>query len=520
MTLICKPVSGIALSSGLVLLLMFTAGVPLAAAASCESVAAMTLTKATITSSQNVPAGAFTLPTGSQSSQTQFDHLPAFCRVTATLKPSADSDIRIEVWMPVSGWNGKLQAVGNGGWSGAISYQALATALAGGYAGASTDTGHRGNVASFALGHPEQVVDMSYRAVHEMTVQAKAIIRAYYGNPPKISFWNGCSTGGRQGITEAAKYPADFNGIVVGAPAIHWINLNAARMMLNAYANRNPEAVIPPTKYPMIHELVLKACDALDGVKDGVVENPARCHFNPEVLACTGSDGPTCLSPAQVETARAIYSPVKNPRTGEIVMPALLQPGSELGWGTITGPEPISYSQDTFKYLVFKDPAWDWRRFNPATDIDLAIRGDDGVLNFTDANLKPFFQHGGKLLMYHGWSDQDITPISSIAYFQDVTRKLGSSVAGKSIELYLVPGMNHCGGGPGTDTFDKMDAIEEWVSKGTAPDHIVASHRTAGKVDRTRPLCPYGKVATYSGKGSTDDAANFTCKARGWIHRL
>ena len=485
-----------------------------ASAAPCDKLASLSIADSTITSAHSVAAGSFTEPSGAGAAGTlPFSQLPEFCRITATLRPSSDSEIRIEVWMPVSGWNGKLQVVGNGGWAGVISYPALALAVAGGYAASSTDTGHQGNTASFALGHPEKVVDMSYRAVHEMTVQAKTIVRAYYGASPKLSLWNGCSTGGRQGITEAAKYPADFDGIVAGAAAIHWINLHVARMALNSYVNRSADSSIPPSKYPMIHAAALEACDALDGVKDGVIENPARCHFDPVVLTCKGADGPACLTPAQVETARAIYSSVKNPRTGEELRPALLQPGSELNWGTLAGPEPLSYTQELYKFIVFKNPDWDWHRFNPATDIDLALQNDDAQLNFTDGDLRPFFKHGGKLLMYHGWSDQQVTPLGSIEYFNDVIAKTSSETAGKSVQLYMVPGMYHCQGGPGTDSFDKMAALEEWMAEGVAPDRIVAAHRTAGKIDRTRPLCPYGKVATYNGSGDTDDAANFICKA-------
>jgi len=501
--------------SGLaVVLALLACSAPAAKAAPCESLAATSLSNVTITSAQAVAAGAFTLPAGAPPSTAHFDQLPAFCRITATLTPTPDSEIRIEVWMPASGWNGKLQAVGNGGWSGVISYPALASAVAGGYAASSTDTGHQGNNVTFAVGHPEKLTDMSYRAVHEMTVQAKNIVMAYYGNSPKLSIWNGCSTGGRQGITEAAKYPNDFDGIIAGAAAIHWVNLHVARMMLNTYVNRSADSSIPASKYPMIHAAVLQACDAMDGVKDGVIENPARCHFNPAVLTCKGADAADCLTPAQVETARAIYSPLKNPRSGDEIRPALLQPGSELNWATLNGPEPMSYTQELYKYIIFKDPNWDWRRFNPATDIDRALQNEDAQLNFTDANLSPFFKHGGKLLMYHGWSDQQVTPLGSVGYFNEVVAKTDASVVGKSIELYMVPGMYHCGGGPGTDGFDKMAAMESWIATGAAPEKIVASHRTAGNVDRTRPLCPYGKVATYNGSGSTDDAANFSCKAQ------
>jgi feruloyl esterase len=339
-------------------------------------------------------------------------------------------------------------------------------------------------------------------------------VNAYYGSAPSLSFWNGCSQGGRQAITEAAKYPSDFDGIVAGASGINWMRLLVARMVINAVAHRSEDSYIPPDKYALVHEAVLKACDALDGVKDGVIENPSVCHFDPKALVCKGADGPNCLTPAQVETARALYSPIKNPKTGAEVMPALLQPGSELGWAILAGPEPIRYSTETFQYLVFKDPKWDWHRFNAATDIDLALKADNGLLEFTDPNLKPFFDRGGKLLMYHGWADPQVTSMNSVNYFNDVVKKLGSGVIGQSIELYMVPGMNHCGGGPGTDTFDKMAAIEQWIASGSAPKQILASHLANGTVDRTRPLCPYPQVAAYKGTGSTDDAANFVCKAR------
>jgi feruloyl esterase len=484
-------------------------------AASCESLTSLKLPNTTITSANAVAAGAFTPPTpgGPANAASQFSALPAFCRVTATLTPSSDSDIKVEVWLPSSGWNGKFQGVGNGGFAGVISYPALATAVTAGYASTSTDTGHQGNTAAFAMGHPEKVIDFAYRAVHEMTVQAKAIVNAYYGGAPNLSFWNGCSQGGRQGITEAAKYPSDFDGIVAGASGIKNMRLMVARMFINVFSHRSEDSYIPPAKYGLIHEAVLKACDALDGVKDAVIENPTACHFDPKVLVCKGADSPTCLTPAQAETARALYAPVKNPKTGAEVMPALLQPGSELGWAILAGPEPIRYATETFQYIVFRDANWDWHRFNAATDIDLALKADNGLLDFADPNLKPFFDRGGKLLMYHGWADPQVTPMNSVNYFNDVVRKLGSVAVGKSIELYMVPGMNHCRGGVGTDTFDTMAAIEQWVAKGTAPDTIPASHLTNGNVDRTRPLCPYPQVAAYKGTGSTDDAANFVCKA-------
>jgi len=488
-----------------------TAGGP----AACETLTSLTLPHTTVMAAQTVAAGAFTPPAGGRGrgGAELFAAVPSFCRVSMTLAPSTDSDIKVEVWLPAAGWNGKFQAVGNGGWAGTISYPALAQAVSAGYAGASTDTGHTGNNGQFALGHPEKVLDFGYRAVHEMTVQAKAIVDAYYGSAPKLSFWNGCSLGGRQGITEAQRYPADFDAIVAGAPAVNAMYLHGARVQINQFAHRASDSYIPPEKYSMIHDAVLAACDARDGVKDGVIENPTRCKFDPKVLECTGADSPSCLTPAQTETARALYAPVKNPKSGALVFPAQLLPGSETGWATIAGPVPIGTAMDAYRYTVFNDANWDWRRFDAATDVDLAVQKDAGVINSGVTNLKPFFDRGGKLLMYHGWSDQQVAALNSVEYFSKVIGAAGRSAAGKSIQLYMVPGMGHCQGGPGTDTFDKMAAIEQWVEKGKAPEDILAAHRTAGKVDRTRPLCPYGKVARWKGTGSTDDAANFTCVA-------
>jgi feruloyl esterase len=499
----------------------------------CESLARLSLPNATITLAETVPPGTFTPPApvragdgvrrgGGPAPALQgggraavaariYAGLPSFCRVTATLTPTSDSEIRTEVWLPTAGWNGKFQAVGNGGWAGVISYQSLAQAVAAGYATASTDTGHTGNSAAFALGHPEKVVDMGYRAVHEMTVQAKAIADAFYGAQPRLSIWNGCSQGGRQGITEAQRYPADYDAIIAGAPAVNWMRLNGVRMAINLRAHEEPDGTIPAEKFRLIHDAVLDACDPLDGVKDGVLENPGRCKFDPKVLECKAEERPSCLTKAEVETARAIYAPVKHPKTGATISPALLLPGSELGWGTLAGQEPVGTALDAYRYVVFKDANWDWHRFDAATDIDLALKLDKGILDSADPNLTPFFRRGGKLLMYHGWADPQVPALNSIEYFDRAVRAAGKNAVGTSIQLYMVPGMAHCQGGPGTDIFDKVAAIEQWIEKGHAPDHIVASHLTDGSVDRTRPICPYGKVARWSGVGSQDEAANFTC---------
>jgi feruloyl esterase len=499
----------------------------LAASAPCESLGAVSLPNVTITGAQTVAAGSFAPPAparggeggrgasagrgGRGNAPSPYVGMASFCRVAATLKPSSDSDIKIEVWMPTAGWNGKFQAVGNGGWAGSISYPAMAAAVRGGYATASTDTGHTGNSAAFALGHPEKVIDMGYRAIHEMTVQSKAIVDRFYGTAPTLSMFNGCSLGGRQAVTEAARYPADFDAIIAGASALYNVRLHAARLAINQYANRTPSSAIPAEKFPAVHNAVMNACDAADGIKDGVIENPEKCRFDPKVLECKGGDSPSCLTAEQVDTARALYAPVKSPKSGATILHPLLQPGSELGWSTLAGAEPLGNAQEPFKYIVFNDPNWNWRSFNADTDVDLFVKKDNNAFGLTEPNLKPYFDRGGKLLMYHGWSDPQVSAMNSVNYFNDVLKTTGKGSAGKSIQLYMVPGMNHCQGGPGTDVFDKVAAMESWVASGRAPNQILASHLTEGKADRTRPLCPYGQVAKWKGTGSTDDAANFSC---------
>jgi feruloyl esterase len=502
-----------------ILLALALASLPAMAAASCESLASMNLPDATITSAQTVAAGAFTPPAnpngrGPGRGPNPYKDLPAFCRVTATLKPSSDSDIKIEVWLPTidsnqkTDWNQKYEAVGNGGWAGVISYSALADALRDGYATSSTDTGHVGGSGSFALGHPEKLIDFGWRSQHEMTLKSKAIIAAFYGSGVRLSYWNGCSTGGRQGLKEAQRFPADYDGIIAGAPA----NRTALALWIASAQLKDPASYIPPAKYPLIHQAVVAACDALDGVKDGLIQDPTRCRFDPKVIECKGGDGADCLTAAQVETVRKSYAEAVNPRTGQNLFPALT-PGSELGWATLGGPQPSPIILDHYKYVVFKNPDWDWRTFDFDKDVVRAEEPENVVMNSTDPNLGPFFARHGKLLMYHGWADPNISPLATIQYYKSVMDTMGGEKkTSDSVRLFLAPGMGHCGGGEGPNKMDLEGAIDQWVDKGAAPDKIIASHATAGKVDRTRPLCPYPQVAQYKGSGSIDEAANFSCK--------
>ena len=482
-------------------------------AAPCDTLTSLKLPDTAITSAQVVPPGQFSAPAEGQAKgkgANPYVDLPEFCRVAATIKPTSDSDIKVEVWLPAKGWNGNFEGVGNGGWAGVISYRELGDALRGGYATASTDTGHVGGRGTFALDHPEKLIDFGWRSEHEMTVKAKAVIKAFYGSAPKLSYWNGCSTGGRQGLKEAQMFPNDYDAVIAGAPA----NRTAISLWIAAAVLKDPASYIPPSKYPMIHQAALAACDARDGLKDGLIDDPTKCNFDPKALLCKGADGPSCLTAPQAEGAKKIYSPAVNPRTGQELFSSLV-PGTELGWGIqAQGPEPSANIYDQYRYVVFKDPNWDWKTFNFDSDV---VRGDlpeNLVMNATDPNLKPFFAHNGKLLLYHGWSDPNVPTLNTIKYYKSVADTMGGAAkVFDNIRLFLEPGMGHCGGGEGPNVFDKVGAMEQWVEHGKAPDQLIASHSTAGKVDRTRPLCPYPQVAKYKGSGSIDDAANFSCKA-------
>jgi feruloyl esterase len=489
---------------------------PTVEAASCERLSALKLPDTTIALAAQVPAGGFAPPPGSPAlpgPPAPYVDLPPFCRVAATLTPSSDSEIRIEVWMPTSGWNGKLQAVGNGGWWGAIIYPALGEALQRGYATAGTDTGHTSGVmdASWALGHPEKVTDFAYRAVHLMTVRAKQIIAAFYGAAPKLSYWNGCSSGGKQGLKEAQRFPEDFDGIVAGAPAWDWTHLTAETVWAGLVTLKDPADFIPKEKYALLHDAALDACDVVDGVKDGLIDDPRRCPFDPEVLRCPGEESPTCLTAAQVRSAKRLYGPATF-SNGRPFFPGL-EPGSELGWGFLTGgPEPNPIGSTHYKYLVHVDPGWDPRTMNFDEDVPLADRLDHGTIAATDPDLDAFEARGGKLIMYHGWADALIVPRSSISYYEKVVSTMGGLEKTRAFfRLFMAPGMGHCHGGEGPDDFDALGALEAWVEQGQAPEKVIASHRTDGRVDRTRPLCPYPEHAKWKGSGSTDDAASFSC---------
>ncbi len=480
-------------------------------AATCESLSSLSLKCGTVTAAETVAAGAFQQPGARAGGRggAAYASLPAFCRIAATLKPSADSDIKIEVWLPVSNWNGGLESVGNGAWAGTLGYAAMATALGAGYATASTDTGHSGGSVTFVVDHPEKLTDFAYRAVHEMTVAAKAVAAGYYGQAPKHSYFNGCSTGGRQAIAEAQRYPGDYDGIVAGDPDFYATHIQASQLFIGQAAHKDDASYIPPAKYAALHSAALDACDTLDGVKDGVIEDPTRCHFDPQVLLCKDADSPACLTAAQVETAKQTYA---GTHAGKSTLWGV-EPGSEAGWSSLSGPQPLGLAVETYQYLVYKDPKWDYHSFAAEKDVAAADKAIGSLMNTADPDLRPFFSRGGKLIMYHGWADPGIPPMFSVEYYKNVVDKSGGAKkAADEIRLFMVPGMGHCAGGDGPSTFNAMEAVAKWVEQKKAPDQIAASHATRGQVDRTRPLCPYPQTAVYKGSGSTDEAANFSCK--------
>ena len=490
----------------------------------CDSLASLVLPNGTITAAEAHAAGAFTppMPPGrplSERQAQQYAALPAFCRVAATLSPSSDSDIKVEVWMPAEGWNGKLQAVGNGAFTGNLRYgggRSMASGLERGYATASTDTGHVGGSAEFGYNHPEKVVDFGWRSVHEMTVTAKQVIGAFYGDGPQYSYWFGCSAGGRQAMKEAQRFPEDYDGIIAGAPGNDWMGRAAGSLRVAKHLEANEDARLSDDEVQLVHTAVLEACDAADGVTDKVVGDPERCHFDPAVLQCSGARGDTdaCLTAAQVHTVQMMYSSPENPKTGRAITGVL--PGSETNWTNLGWTRSArGTGLDQYRYLVYADPTWTIDQFDFETDIVAAEETDNDTLNALDPDLRPFFAAGGKLLAYHGWSDAQISPANATQYYGRVVETVGDEAAVRDgFRLFMAPGMGHCAGGEGPNAFDALTAMEAWVEEGRAPDRIIASRTRDGAVDRTRPLCPYPQRAVYTGTGSTDDAENFVCQMR------
>jgi feruloyl esterase len=510
------------------------AAFPAAAAESCSSIASLSLPDTTILAATAVDTGPFSIPEPPPPAGTPARPpvmLPAFCRVEGVIKPA----IKFEVWLPASNWNGNLQAVGNGGYAGSISYFAMIVALKDGYATASTDTGHEGPNAEWAIGHPELVVDYGYRAIHEVTVKAKIVIEKFYGSAPRLSFFNGCSNGGRQGLMESQRYPQDYDGILVGAPGNPWTIFQLGSMLWYTLATRKDEAnFIPTAKLAAIDDATAAACDRLDGVQDGLIEDPRKCNFDPGVLLCKGAEADSCLTAKQVEALQKIYAgpPSFN---GKPLMPPLM-PGGERGWAPYSTRNIYNSANNFFKYMVYEDPNWDFHSFSYTKEtVDKPQAKLGRVLDAVDYDIHPFAAHGGKMILYQGWSDPIVPPIQTINQYKGMVAALSgtpkdvvdselpfpafsaaNAKAQETVRLFMAPGMSHCGGGDGPNVLNGMEALAKWVDKNQAPEKLMASHMAAQNgttPDRTRPLCPYPQTSQYNGHGSSDDAANFSCKA-------
>ncbi len=511
------------------------------AGGSCENLAKLDLPNVSITTAAAVPAGGFVGPpqnfTGRDLSAF-YKKLSAFCRVVVHARPSADSDIVIELWMPAAGWNGKLQGLGNGGFAGLIDTFELGAAVAKGYAAVATDTGHTGSPidAAWALGHPEKIADFGHRGIHEMTRVAKLVIPQFYGSPVKHSYFAGCSDGGREALMEAQRYPDDYDGILAGAPANYWTGLLALGVVVTQAVTATPASFIPPAKIATIGNAVNAACDKLDSVADGILNDPRQCHFDPASIQCeAGQDSDKCLTAPQVTALKAIYAGLHD-TGGRQIFPGYL-PGAEQGgngWGTwITGAAPARslmafFGIGYFSNMVYDNTDWTYKSFKLESALATAKAKTASALDAVNPDLTAFRSHGGKLILYHGWDDPAIPALNTVNYYDEVVAKLGQSKTDSFAHLYMVPGMQHCDGGPGPTTFGQSAswpaddpqhnarvALENWVEQGTAPSTLIASKESTGTSQgaptMTRPLCPYPQFAKYKGSGDPISADNFVC---------
>lgn len=509
---------------------------------SCEKLSQLALPKAKVVSAQTVEAGGFPPPTAMSpwlaGSPDLYKSLGAFCRVVVEAAPSADSSIKIEVWMPTEGWNGRFRGQGNGGFAGEIDYRRLGLAVQQKYASAATDTGHAagGTDARWALSHPEKVIDFGYRAIHEMTQTAKTVITAFYGNSAQHSYFDNCSNGGRQALMEAQRFPQDYDGIISGAPANYWTHLLTKALADSQATTVDRASYIPASKIPALARAVNSACDAQDGVTDGVLNDPRQCKFDPAVLLCKSEESNECLTGPQIATLKKLYEGPHDAK-GALIFPGYL-PGAEEGdggWGLwITGRAPgqslmFAFGTGYFSNMVYEKADWDYKGTKVGDGLIAAERKTGKILNATDSNLAAFKARGGKLILYHGWNDAAISALNTINYYKAVESKMGQKETDAFSRLYMVPGLQHCGGGPGANSFGQLGmgapdpkqnmevALEEWVEKGTAPSAIVATKYVDDEPSKgvkfTRPLCPYPQVAKFKGTGDPNDAANFVCAA-------
>jgi feruloyl esterase len=504
----------------LVAVLLLAASTP----TNCESLKTLSTPQTTVMSADVVPAGVFIpppppagaapapAPAGAGRGRAGGapppppEPIPQHCRVKLTLKPTSDSNIYSELWMPTDNWNGKLLVVGNGGFAGSIQgYGDMQVALRLGYATAATDTGHNaadGPNGMFALGHPEKIVDFAYRALHDTTVESKRLIKQMYSRNAQYSYYKGCSTGGRQAIMAATRFPDDYDGIIGGALANRHIHMHTAGSARQIVLARNPDMAISPEKAQMVTEAVMNKCDTLH---EGFLNNPQQCTFDVSSLLCKGAESNECLTQPQLKAVEMFYGGLKNSK-GEIIFA-----GQVLG-NPLT-PQRSNQTVnviDTVRIWAFQNKDYDWHSFDLDRDMPI-IDKKIGFVDATDPDLKKFKAHGGKLLLYAGWADTTITPKNTVEYYQSVVKKMGPNETKDFTELFMVPGMGHCRGGNGPDTFDTIGTLEKWREQGVTPTTIAATNRNSGL---SRPLCPYPQYAKYKGSGDLKDAANWSCVAQ------
>ncbi|MGA3034747.1 MAG: tannase/feruloyl esterase family alpha/beta hydrolase [Terracidiphilus sp.] len=500
-------------------------------AADCANLKNMQLAGTKITVAESVTSGVLTIADGDAPLQ----NLPALCRVAGEIRPTGDSRIRFEVWLPAEGWNGRLLGSGNGGFAGSIYYEQLAGYLKRGFAVAGTDAGHQaeGTDASWAYGHPEKIKDFGWRAIHLTAERAKQILAAYYGKPAEKSYFDACSDGGREALMEAQRFPEDYDGILAGAPAYAWTTLLGAGARVLQQLTGDPKAYIPDGKLNAIQRASLEACDALDGVKDNVIGDPAKCHFDPQVLLCRGDNSPECLTQPQIDSLKLLYFGIRDEH-GALIFPGFSM-GDETSWKEwVVGEDPAAslgsrFAVNYFRYMVTGDSRFNVLTASPDDLLRQSIEKGAADLDATNPDLSRFAARGGKLILYHGWNDPAISPGLTVSYFKDVKEKMGAEKAVASVRLYMVAGMEHCGDGPGASSFGQFgspasegpkyglfDSLVNWVEKGSPLESVVATKYEAGpdgaaKAKFTRPLCAYPMVARYAGSGDVNSAANFAC---------
>lgn len=473
-------------------------------AEACGALTSLTMPDVTINDAAMVNAGAFT-PPGEPKPST----VPAFCRVQGVATPTSDSHIEFEVWIPRDTWNGKFQAVGVGGYFGSISYGAMVDALARGYAVEGNDVGHTGGDLSFGLGHPEKVVDWAWRAMHVSAQAGKLVVRNATGAWPQYSYFVGCSSGGHQALSEAQRFPETFDGMIAGNPANNRVHLVAAYLYSwLALHDERGAALVSNEKLQMITKAAVATC----GDKDGVIQEPRSCAFDPASLLCEAAENGECLTARQIDAVKKVYRGVHNPRTGERIY-AGWTVGTEAGWPAYLTTPKVPMRSEVLGWFLFNNPAWDFRSFD--FDKDLAYANEKiGYMAAVNPDLSKFKARGGKLIMYAGGSDPIVPPEDGAAYYESVAKQMGGLASIQDFyRFFTVPGMGHCGGGAGTSDFDMLTALEAWVERGVAPNTILATHSTNGAVDRSRPLCPYPTVARWTGKGDAASAENYTCRA-------